>query len=69
MRGTRVVLTSRDHYKRRTIVTRAELAGDVCVATSQERVRVPGRVVMHCGQGRDGTLFLRAGRTWVRIEA
>ncbi|WP_329599992.1 hypothetical protein OIE43_42855 [Streptomyces pseudovenezuelae] len=67
--GTRVVLTSRDHYKRRTTVTRAELVGDVCVAISQERVRVPGRVVMHCGQGRDGTLFLRAGRTWVRVDA
>ncbi|MFF4984002.1 hypothetical protein ACFY3O_28655 [Streptomyces sp. NPDC001046] len=52
-----------------TTVTRAKLVGDVCVAIGQERVRVPGRVVMHCGQGRDGTLFLRAGRTWVRINA
>ncbi|WP_306312060.1 hypothetical protein [Streptomyces hydrogenans] len=69
VRGTRVVLTSRDHYKRRTTVTRAELVGDVCVAIGQERVRVPGRVVMKCGQGRDGTLWLRAGRTWVRIDA
>jgi hypothetical protein len=32
-------------------------------------VRVPGRVVMKCGQGRDGTLWLRAGHTWVRIDA
>ncbi|MFJ6686823.1 hypothetical protein [Streptomyces werraensis] len=64
-----MVLTSRDHYKRRTTVTRAELVGAMCVAIGQERVRLPGRVVMHCGQGRDGTLFLRAGRTWVRIDA
>ncbi|WP_020123613.1 hypothetical protein [Streptomyces canus] len=69
VRGTRVVLTGRDHYKRSTTVTRAELVGDGCVAVCQERVRVPGRVVMKCGQGRDGTLWLRAGRTWVRIEA
>ncbi|MFF3493241.1 hypothetical protein ACFYWS_18000 [Streptomyces sp. NPDC002795] len=67
--GTRMVLTSRDHYKRSTTVTRGELVGDVCVATCQERVRVPGRVVMNCGQGRDGTLWLRAGRTWLRIDA
>ncbi|MEV7524915.1 hypothetical protein [Streptomyces sp. NPDC091371] len=69
VRGTRVVLTSRDHYKRTVTVTRAELVGDTCVETGRERVRVPGRVVMRCGQGRDGTLWLRAGRTWVRIEA
>ncbi|MFJ3856605.1 hypothetical protein ACIPRL_10295 [Streptomyces sp. NPDC090085] len=69
VRGTRVVLTHRDHYQRRTTVTRAELVGDTCVVTSQERVQVPGRVVMRCGQGRDGTLLLRAGRTWLRIDA
>ncbi|WP_405434900.1 hypothetical protein [Streptomyces anulatus] len=69
VRGTRVVLSSRDHYKRRTTLTRAELVGDVCVVIGQERVRVPGRVVAKCGQGRDGTLWLRAGRTWVRIDA
>ncbi len=68
MRGTRLILTRRDHYQRRTTVTRAELVGGVCVVTSQKR-RVPGRVVMKCGQGRDGTLWLRAGRTWLRVDA
>ncbi|MFG2880560.1 hypothetical protein ACGFYU_37025 [Streptomyces sp. NPDC048337] len=45
------------------------MVGDGCVVTGEERVRLPGRVVMRCGQGRDGVLWLRAGDSWVRIEA
>lgn len=37
--------------------------------TGRRRLRVPGRVVMRCGQGRDGSLWLRAGNSWLRIEA
>ncbi len=37
--------------------------------TSRRKLRVPGRVVMRCGQGHDGVLWLRTGDTWLRIEA
>ncbi|MFF9287035.1 hypothetical protein [Streptomyces griseosporeus] len=69
VRGRRAVLTKRVHNQRSTEVVRAELAGDVWRVTERRRVRVPGRVVMRCGQGRDGLLWLRAGDTWLHIEA
>ncbi|MEU1306687.1 hypothetical protein [Streptomyces shenzhenensis] len=69
VRGRRAVLTKRVHNQRSTEVVRAELDGDTWSVTERRRIRVPGRVVMHCGQGRDGLLWLRAGDTWLRIEA
>ncbi|MFE9634190.1 hypothetical protein [Streptomyces sp. NPDC006463] len=69
VRGNRAVLTSREHDEPTVAVTRVELVDDGCVVTEEERVSVPGRVVLRCGQGRDGTLWLRAGDSWVRIEA
>ncbi|MFK0255650.1 hypothetical protein [Streptomyces sp. NPDC090445] len=69
VRGNRAVLTQRDHNKRSVELVRAELTGDTWAVTSRRRLRVPGRVVIHCGQGRDGSLWLRTGDTWLRVEA
>ncbi|MEV7026723.1 hypothetical protein [Kitasatospora sp. NPDC093558] len=69
VRGDRAVLTRRDHNRRSTEVVRARLIGDAWTVTDRRKIRVPGRVVKYCGQGRDGTLWLRAGDTWLRIEA
>jgi len=69
VRGNRAVLTKREHNRRSTEVVRAELVGTVWSVTCRRKIRVPGRVVMRCGQGRDGTLWLRAGDTWLRVEA
>lgn len=69
IRGNRAVLTRRHHNKRSVDLIRAELNGTTWTVTSRRRLRVPGRVVMRCGQGRDGSLWLRAGSTWLRIEA
>ncbi|MDT0469269.1 hypothetical protein [Streptomyces gibsoniae] len=69
VRGNRAVLTRRDHNKRSLELIRAELHATTWAVTSRRRLRVPGRVVMRCGQGRDGSLWLRAGNTWLRIEA
>ncbi|MFG2285496.1 hypothetical protein ACGFOU_05425 [Streptomyces sp. NPDC048595] len=69
VRGNRAVLTRRDHNKRSVELIRAELDGDTWAVTGRHRLRVPGRVVMRCGQGRDGSLWLRTGNTWLRIEA
>ncbi|MFD5818884.1 hypothetical protein [Streptomyces sp. NPDC127038] len=69
VRGNRAVLTRRNHNKRSVELVRAELDGTIWAVTSRRRLRVPGRVVMHCGQGRDGSLWLRTGNTWLRIEA
>ncbi|MEU4170835.1 hypothetical protein AB0F46_28645 [Streptomyces sp. NPDC026665] len=63
------MLTRRDHNKRSVEVIRAELTGTAWAVTGRRRLRVPGRVVMRCGQGRDGSLWLRAGNSWLRIEA
>lgn len=68
IRGNRAVLTSRHHNKRSVDLIRAELDGATWTVTSRRRLRVPGRVVMKCGQGRDGSLWLRTGDTWLRIE-
>ncbi|MEV7462200.1 hypothetical protein [Streptomyces rubiginosohelvolus] len=68
VRGNRAILTRRDHNKRSTELVRAELDGDTWSVTSRVRLRTPGRVVLRCGQGRDGFLWLRAGDTWTRIE-
>ena len=69
VRDHRAVLTKRVHNQRSTEVVRAELGGDTWSVTERRKIRVPGRVVMRCGQGRDGLLWLRAGDTWLRIEA
>lgn len=69
VRGNRAVLTRRDHNKRSVELIRAELNGTTWLVTGRCRLRVPGRVVLRCGQGRDGSLWLRAGNTWLRIEA
>ncbi|MFE0448301.1 hypothetical protein [Streptomyces fungicidicus] len=69
VRGDRAVLTRRDHNRRTVELTRAEFDGATWTATDRLMLSVPGRVVGHCGQGRDGALWLRAGDTWLRIEA
>ncbi|WP_234020666.1 hypothetical protein [Streptomyces sp. 142MFCol3.1] len=69
VRGTRAVLTRRDHNKRSVELVRAELDDTAWAVTSRRQLRVPGRVVKYCGQGRDGSLWLRTGDTWLRIEA
>lgn len=48
---------------------RAEPDGAGWSVTGRARIEVPGRVVLRCGQGRDGFLWLRTGDTWVRLEA
>lgn len=68
VRGRRAVLTKRVHNRRTTEVVRAELVDDTWNVTERRKMRLPGRVVMRCGQGRDGFLWLRAGDTWLRIE-
>lgn len=69
VRGHHAILTRRAHNKNSTAVTRAELVGDSWVTTERQIVEVPGVVVMRCGQGRDGVLWLRAGDAWLHIEA
>lgn len=69
VRGNRAVFTRRDHDERTVELIRAELDGATWAVTSRCQLRVPGRVVMRCGQGRDGSLWLRTGDTWLRIEA
>ncbi|MFF9764668.1 hypothetical protein ACF1G4_35090 [Streptomyces caelestis] len=68
-RGNRAVLTRRHHNQRTVELTRAELDGTTWTVTDHRVLDVPGRVVVRCGQGRDGTLWLRTGDTWLRIEA
>ncbi|MER8073625.1 hypothetical protein ABTZ59_35900 [Streptomyces sp. NPDC094034] len=69
VRGNQAVLTRRNHNKRSVELTRAELNGTTWTVTNRRTLRVPGRTVMRCGQGRNGFLWLRAGDTWLRIEA
>ncbi|MGW0391580.1 hypothetical protein ACWDYJ_11910 [Streptomyces sp. NPDC003042] len=69
VRGNRMVLSHRYHDRSTIVLSRAELIDDSWVLTGQEETPVPGRVVLRCGQGRDGVLWLRAGDTWVRVEA
>jgi hypothetical protein len=69
IRGNYAVFTVRDHNRRSTELIHAELDGATWTITGRRKLRVPGRVVMHCGQGRDGSLWLRTGDTWLRIEA
>ncbi|MHB9857152.1 hypothetical protein [Streptomyces sp. YIM S03343] len=69
VRGDRAVLTRRHHNKRTVDLTRAELDGTTWTVTERRTLDVPGRVVMRCGQGRDGTLWLRTGDTWLHAEA
>lgn len=67
--GNRAVLTRRDHNRRTVELVHAELDGSAWSVTDRRRVEVPGRVVLRCGQGRDGVLWLRAGNTWLRTAA
>lgn len=67
--GNRAILTRRKHNRRTVELVQAELRGGEWQVTGRRRLRMPGRVVMRCGQGRDGFLWLRAGDTWVRIAA
>ncbi|UQX04535.1 hypothetical protein [Streptomyces sp. RerS4] len=69
VRGTRMLLTRRFHNRPVVELSRAELVDDAWVITAQEKLRLPGPVVMRCAQGRDGVLWLRAGDTWLQIEA
>ncbi|MFE5753772.1 hypothetical protein ACFQ7M_36430 [Streptomyces massasporeus] len=69
VRGTRMLLTRRFHNRPGVELSRAELVDDALVITAQEKLRLPGPVVMRCAQGRDGVLWLRAGDSWMRIEA
>ncbi|WP_155369983.1 hypothetical protein [Catellatospora vulcania] len=69
VRGDRAVLTRRNHNEQSTEVFRAVLVGDSWIVTERHKTAVPGRVVLRCGQGRDGHLWLRAGDVWLRIEA
>jgi hypothetical protein len=69
VRGNCAILTVRNHNRRTVELIRAELGDTTWTVTSRHKLRVPWRVVMHCGQGRDGSMWLRAGDTWLRIEA
>lgn len=68
VRGNRALLTRRHHNEPTVELTRAELDGTTWTVTDQRVLDVPGRVVLRCGQGRDGALWLRTGDTWLRIE-
>ncbi|BCJ69113.1 hypothetical protein [Polymorphospora rubra] len=69
VRGHHAILTRRVHNKNSTVVTRAELVDGSWATVERRIVEAPGPVVLRCGQGRDGVLWLRAGDAWVRIEA
>ncbi|MFJ6700029.1 hypothetical protein ACIQM4_28825 [Streptomyces sp. NPDC091272] len=69
VRGNRAIFTRRDHCKRTIELIRAVFDDAAWTVTSRCRLRVPGRIVLRCGQGRDGFLWLRTGNTWVRIAA
>ncbi|MEW2140284.1 hypothetical protein AB0892_27455 [Streptomyces sp. NPDC005409] len=69
VRGSRMLLTHRYHGRPVVELSRAELVDDAWVITSKEKLRLPGPVVWRCAQGRDGVLWLRAGDTWLQIEA
>ncbi|MFG2824626.1 hypothetical protein ACGFX4_34995 [Kitasatospora sp. NPDC048365] len=68
VRGTGMLLTRRDHGRPRVELSRAEFLDGTWVITGQEKLTVPGPVVLSCAQGRDGVLWLRAGDTWIRFE-
>ncbi|WP_413754830.1 hypothetical protein [Streptomyces sp. MMBL 11-3] len=63
------MLTRRNHNRRSTELIRARLDGTRWIITSRHRLRMPGPMVGRCAQGRDGCLWLRAGNTWLRVEA
>jgi hypothetical protein len=63
------VLSRREHNERTVELVYAELGGTGWAVTGRRRIEVPGRVVLRCGQGRDGVLWLRTGDIWLRIEA
>ncbi|WP_369226721.1 hypothetical protein AB5J52_39445 [Streptomyces sp. R39] len=69
VRGDRAVLTRRHHNERTVELTRAEFDGTAWTVADRRTLDLPGRVVLRCGQGRDGTLWLRTGDTWVCVEA
>ncbi|MFK0203637.1 hypothetical protein [Streptomyces lavendulae] len=63
------MFSRRDHDRPAVTLTRARLVGGALEVVAEERVAVPGPVVLRCGPGRDGVLWLRAGDSWVRAEA
>ncbi|WP_327136315.1 hypothetical protein OG585_55465 (plasmid) [Streptomyces sp. NBC_01340] len=67
--GNQAVFTRRKHNQRTVELTRAALDGTTWTVTERHPLDVPGRVVMDCGQGREGTLTLRTGNTWLHIQA
>ncbi|WP_228973741.1 hypothetical protein [Streptomyces sp. DH12] len=69
VRGARAVFTRREHGRHAVEVVRARLVDGAWTVTGCSRARVPGRVVPHCGQGRDGALWLRAGDAWLSVDA
>ncbi|WP_259370700.1 hypothetical protein [Streptomyces sp. SCUT-3] len=69
VRGNRAVMAVRNHNRPSVELVRAESDGAGWAVTDRRAVRLPGRVVMHCGQGRDGFLWLRAGNTFLRTRA
>ncbi len=69
VRGDHAVLTRRDHAHASTTLTRAHRDGDTWTITSSRRLSTPGPVFLHCAQGRDGVLWLRAGNTWLTVRA
>ncbi|MEV6432529.1 hypothetical protein [Nocardia sp. NPDC051463] len=68
IRDNCAVLTVRDHGHPCTELIRARLHDTTWTVTSRRKLEVPGPVVLHCGQGRDGSLYLRAGDTWLCID-
>ncbi|MEV7603002.1 hypothetical protein AB0O91_37110 [Kitasatospora sp. NPDC089797] len=69
VRGRRMILTRRSHNRPAAELSRAELLDGAWVVTAREQLRLPRPVVLHCAQGRDGLLWLRAGDSWVQLEA
>ena len=69
VRGNRAVFTMRHHNEPTIELIRAEWNDRAWIVTDQRTVAVPGPVVLRCGQGRDGCLWLRAGDTWLQFSA
>ncbi|MFI8385754.1 hypothetical protein [Streptomyces sp. NPDC085540] len=69
VRGTRMLLTHRFRNRPGVELSRAKLVDDAWGITARENLRLPEPVGRRCAQGRDGVLWLRAGDSWIRIEA
>ncbi|GLY32257.1 hypothetical protein Kisp02_56220 [Kineosporia sp. NBRC 101731] len=66
IRGTHALFSARDHNEPSLTLIRARRWEGVWVETDSYHLAMPGRVVLSCAQGRDGTLWIRAGDTWIR---